>query len=61
MHCIEGLCPFEGEFPADCPGEGCYVRRFMEAFTTSNEQNRYSGTKITGVIPESSEILATEG
>lgn len=33
MHCIEGACPFgpdfRGEYPDDCPGEGCYLRRLQ--------------------------------
>lgn len=61
MHCIEGHCPFDGEFPADCPGECCYLRQFARGFTTVDEQNRYPGTKITEVIPKSEKLNTTEG
>ena len=39
MHCIEGLCPFERDFPVDCPGECCYVRQFMREFLSEKVTN----------------------
>ena len=29
MYCKEGYCPFEDQFPKDCPGKDCWLRKML--------------------------------